>query len=145
MNQNMRSENRITSKNSVQNFSQKTSMSVLSNNHSLLSVAGDEVDFRGNDEHAPPAIPQKMRRKQDRQPSPYDNVPDANLGKVLQKDIKKKFQLWTTTGADNIIISEVNILTHFRTKKSKTYSWCLIYKQVHVKLSCSCSFEIISK
>lgn len=38
----------------------------------------DEVDCSSMDE--PPAIPQKTRKKPERQPSPYDNVPDSNLG-----------------------------------------------------------------
>lgn len=46
-----------------------------------LSV--DEVDCcSGNEDDLPPAIPQKTKRKPDRQPSPYDNVPDGNLGEL---------------------------------------------------------------
>lgn len=41
----------------------------------------DELDFLN--EEMPPAIPQKTKRKTDRQPSPYDNVPDEKLGRFL--------------------------------------------------------------
>lgn len=65
---------------SVKNFTQKvssnssisSSVTVTSNNFGV-----DEVDFRGKSELVPPAIPQKTRRKQDRQASPYDNVTDG--------------------------------------------------------------------
>lgn len=65
---------------SVKNFTQKvssnssisSSVTVTSNNFGV-----DTVDFRDKNELMPPAIPQKTRRKQDRQSSPYDNVTDG--------------------------------------------------------------------
>lgn len=73
----------------VKSFSQKTSSS--SSSSSLVStvmcsgggqMSVSELDSVVNDT-LPPAIPQKTRRKQERQPSPYDNVPDSNLGKLV--------------------------------------------------------------
>lgn len=62
---------------SVKSFNHKSSSS---SNSSLVSTI---VNTQGNDttDSIPPAIPQKTRKKQERQPSPYDNVPDSNLGK----------------------------------------------------------------
>jgi len=61
-------------------FSQKSSSSsstlVVSNSsHSILSRQGLEIT--GSD--VPPAVPEKTRRKTtERQPSPYDNVPEID-------------------------------------------------------------------
>ncbi|XP_031332438.1 guanine nucleotide-releasing factor 2 isoform X3 [Photinus pyralis] len=62
------------------NFKHNTSSSsTVSNFHSNgQSFTRDEVF-----EEAPPAIPQKTRRKPERQPSPYDNVPDDSLSGEL--------------------------------------------------------------
>lgn len=60
-------------------FSQKSSSSsstlVVSNSsHSILSRQG--LEMIGSD--VPPAVPEKTRRKTERQPSPYDNVPEID-------------------------------------------------------------------
>lgn len=77
----------------VKSFSQKTSSS--SSSSSLVStvmcsgggqMSACELDSVVNDT-LPPAIPQKTRRKQERQPSPYDNVPDSNLGKLVFRNL----------------------------------------------------------
>lgn len=69
---------------SVKNFNQKTSSS--SSSSSLVSTimsGGQQMSISEvDDDSQPPAIPQKTRRKQERQPSPYDNVPDSSLGTV---------------------------------------------------------------
>lgn len=75
---------------SVKSFTQKVSSN--SSISSSVTVTGggsngrllgvDEVDFRNKNELMPPAIPQKTRRKQDRQSSPYDNVSDGELCKI---------------------------------------------------------------
>ncbi|XP_068910533.1 guanine nucleotide-releasing factor 2 isoform X6 [Tenebrio molitor] len=69
----------------IKNFNQKSSSS--SSSSSLVSAivsAGQHMSISEVDsvvdDSLPPAIPQKTRRKQERQPSPYDNVPDSNLG-----------------------------------------------------------------
>lgn len=75
--QNLQAESGVRS---FQNFTQKVSsnssisstVTITSNNQSV-----DEVDYRNRTELAPPAIPQKTRRKQERQSSPYDNVTDG--------------------------------------------------------------------
>lgn len=80
--QNVRSESRTTMKNSVHSFTQKmnsSSSTTVTNVTTNARDGVDEVDFV--DENVPPAIPLKTRRKQDRQPSPYDNVPEGNIGK----------------------------------------------------------------
>lgn len=84
--QNMHFENRTATQSSVHNFKQKVTSSnsaMLMNvaNSSNLVLGADEVDCRVSDNCIPPAIPQKTKRKQDRQPSPYDNVPDNHLGR----------------------------------------------------------------
>lgn len=63
---------------SVGSFSHKTSnsSSVTVSNESVFNR--DEMDLGGDE--TPPAIPQKTRKKHERQPSPYDNVPDDRLG-----------------------------------------------------------------
>ncbi|KAK4883634.1 hypothetical protein RN001_006953 [Aquatica leii] len=58
-----------------QNLSSSTISSYCGNSNSITK---DEVF-----DDTPPAIPQKTKRKPDRQPSPYDNVPDDNLGGEL--------------------------------------------------------------
>ena len=70
----------------IRNFNQKTSSS--SSSSSLVSTVmnlGHQITTNEPDtifdDSLPPAIPQKTRRKQERQPSPYDNVPDSSLGK----------------------------------------------------------------
>lgn len=80
--QNLRAEN-VTMKN-VQNFTHKVSsnssisstVTITSNNQSV-NLGVDEADYQGRNELLPPAIPQKTRRKQERQSSPYDNVSDG--------------------------------------------------------------------
>lgn len=64
---------------SIKNFTQKVSSnSSISSSVTVTSSFGiDQVDFRGKKELMPPAIPQKTRKKQDRQSSPYDNVTDG--------------------------------------------------------------------
>lgn len=59
------------------NFKQNTSSSSA---HSSFVTSRDEVDQRVSFDDTPPAIPQKTRKKQERQPSPYDNVPDESMG-----------------------------------------------------------------
>lgn len=76
---------------SVKNFSQKvssnssisSSVTITSNNQSV-NFGIDEVDYADKNQLAPPAIPQKTRRKE-RQSSPYDNVSD---GKIKSTDLK---------------------------------------------------------
>ncbi|KAJ8984636.1 hypothetical protein NQ317_009864 [Molorchus minor] len=70
-------ENQVTLRNFNQEVSSSGSRMILSSNN----VSRDELDFLRAD--TPPAIPQKTKRKTDRQPSPYDNVPDENLGGEL--------------------------------------------------------------
>ncbi|XP_063912311.1 guanine nucleotide-releasing factor 2 isoform X2 [Zophobas morio] len=72
----------------IRNFNQKTSSS--SSSSSLVSTVmnlGHQITTNEPDtifdDSLPPAIPQKTRRKQERQPSPYDNVPDSSLGGEL--------------------------------------------------------------
>lgn len=82
----LHSENSTAAHSNIENFSQKvssSSSSMLMNmvNSSHLTLGTDEVDCRVSDNCIPPAIPQKTKRKQDRQPSPYDNVPENNLGR----------------------------------------------------------------
>ncbi|RZB41593.1 guanine nucleotide-releasing factor 2, partial [Asbolus verrucosus] len=74
----------------IKNFNQKTSSSSSSSSLVSTIVSGgqqvsiSEIDSIIDDSSVPPAIPQKTRRKQqERQPSPYDNVPDSNLGGEL--------------------------------------------------------------
>ncbi|XP_060526195.1 guanine nucleotide-releasing factor 2 isoform X2 [Cylas formicarius] len=61
----------------LRNFSQKVSAS-----NSMLLVSNSSHSIKGcyevKGDDAPPAIPQKTKKKTDRQPSPYDNVPDEN-------------------------------------------------------------------
>ncbi|KAJ8965473.1 hypothetical protein NQ314_004118 [Rhamnusium bicolor] len=66
-------DNQVT----IKNFSQASSSSVVMVSNSSLNR--DELDFT----EIPPAIPQKTKRKTERQPSPYDNVPDEKLGELL--------------------------------------------------------------
>ncbi|KAK9701806.1 RasGEF domain [Popillia japonica] len=77
-------ENQITLMN-MRTVTQKTflSSSEISSNHTSITIGDDVADKSISDESIPPAIPQKTRRKQERQPSPYDNVPESSLGEVL--------------------------------------------------------------
>ncbi|XP_066141554.1 guanine nucleotide-releasing factor 2 isoform X3 [Euwallacea fornicatus] len=86
-------ENALDNSAIFKTFSQKSSSSsstlVVSNSsHSIVSRHG--FDVIGGDE-APPALPQKIRRKpEQRQPSPYDNVPDISehsLGDNVQAEV----------------------------------------------------------
>lgn len=63
------------------NFSHSSKSSLSTVMVSNASLNRDELDFLN--EEMPPAIPQKTKRKTDRQPSPYDNVPDEKLGGYL--------------------------------------------------------------
>ncbi|XP_050506905.1 guanine nucleotide-releasing factor 2 isoform X2 [Diabrotica virgifera virgifera] len=56
--------------------STSTSNSMLSN-----SASRDVVDF--SDVDIPPALPQKTKKKTERHPSPYDNVPEEKIGELL--------------------------------------------------------------
>lgn len=72
-------------KNSIHSYSQRTSNSSVTSVSNFtggnLSISGvNEVDCVGDG--VPPALPQKTKKKQERQPSPYDNVPEANLGNL---------------------------------------------------------------
>jgi hypothetical protein len=88
----------------IKNFNQKSSSS--SSSSSLVSAivsAGQHMSISEVDsvvdDSLPPAIPQKTRRKQERQPSPYDNVPDSNLGKQARHKI---FELILIVGNNNM-------------------------------------------
>ncbi|KAG5886363.1 Guanine nucleotide-releasing factor 2, partial [Gonioctena quinquepunctata] len=78
-NRNKSSDNQIMTK----NFSQTSSSSSSSSVVMVVNSSGgkDVVDF--SCEEVPPAIPQKTKKKTERHPSPYDNVPDETLGEVL--------------------------------------------------------------
>ncbi|XP_074039176.1 C3G guanyl-nucleotide exchange factor isoform X3 [Leptinotarsa decemlineata] len=71
----------------VKNFSQSNfSQSSSSSSSSVVMVANssscrDVVDFAC--EEVPPAIPQKTKKKTERNPSPYDNVPDEKMAEVV--------------------------------------------------------------
>lgn len=59
--------------------------SSLSSTHDVFLEGVDSVDCSFVDDSIPPAIPQKTRSRRgrhERQPSPYDNVPD-NMGKYF--------------------------------------------------------------
>lgn len=73
-------ENQII-KHSVQSFSHESSSS--SSNMTTLHVGGDDVDNILMDDDVVPPIPQKTKRRTERQPSPYDNVPDNSFGKLI--------------------------------------------------------------
>lgn len=65
----------MTLKNFHQTTSSNNSLLLLNSstsNKDTRAIEGDEV---------PPAIPQKTKRKTERHPSPYDNVPDEQIGK----------------------------------------------------------------
>lgn len=68
-------EGQVTFKNFSHSSTSSSSVVMVSN----ASLSRDELDFLN--EEVPPAIPQKTKRKTDRQPSPYDNVPDEKLGR----------------------------------------------------------------
>ncbi|KAL3278461.1 hypothetical protein HHI36_013782 [Cryptolaemus montrouzieri] len=69
---------------SVKSTNQKTSSSSsIVSTITQFSLGKDDVDSVGNTV-SPPPLPQKTKKKQDRQPSPYDNLPENNLeGEVL--------------------------------------------------------------
>lgn len=61
----------------------KSTRQTVSSNSVLTvsnSIGQDIVDFADTD--LPPALPQKTKKKTERHPSPYDNVPDDKLGKT---------------------------------------------------------------
>lgn len=60
----------------MKSVSHTVSSTTLSNNSSRDVVDFLEVDI-------PPALPQKTKKKTDRNPSPYDNVPEENIGELL--------------------------------------------------------------
>nr|XP_015838148.1 PREDICTED: guanine nucleotide-releasing factor 2 isoform X5 [Tribolium castaneum] len=66
----------------IKNFDQKTSSSSSSSSLVSTIVNAGQLSITDADETQPPAVPQKTKRKE-RQPSPYDNVPDSNLGGEL--------------------------------------------------------------
>ncbi|CAH0553656.1 unnamed protein product [Brassicogethes aeneus] len=69
---------------SVGNFSSvKTSKSSSATVSTESVFNRDEIDCGGVERDTPPAIPMKTRKKNERQPSPYDNVPDDSLGGEL--------------------------------------------------------------
>ncbi|XP_023311125.1 guanine nucleotide-releasing factor 2 isoform X3 [Anoplophora glabripennis] len=70
-------ENQLSFKNFSHSSSSSSSVVMVAN----AGLGRDELDF--SNEEIPPAIPQKTKRKTDRQPSPYDNVPDEKLGELL--------------------------------------------------------------
>ncbi|KAJ8920408.1 hypothetical protein NQ315_005274, partial [Exocentrus adspersus] len=70
-------ENQMMYKNFSHSATSSSSVLMVSNSNN----GTDEVDFLSED--VPPAIPQKTKRKTDRQPSPYDNVPEEKLGELL--------------------------------------------------------------
>ncbi|CAG9861022.1 unnamed protein product [Phyllotreta striolata] len=62
-----------------------TKQSLSSTSSSVLSVSNstskDVLDFADAD--LPPALPQKTKKKTERHPSPYDNVPDEKMGELV--------------------------------------------------------------
>lgn len=71
-------ENQIV-KHSVQSFSHESSTS-SSSNMTTLHMGSDDIDNINLDDDIVPPIPQKTKRRTERQPSPYDNVPDDSFG-----------------------------------------------------------------
>lgn len=72
-------ENQMSIKNFHQTTCSNNSLLVLNNSCSSSTSGKDQIDFANNE--VPPAIPQKTKRKTERHPSPYDNVPEEKLGK----------------------------------------------------------------
>lgn len=71
---------------SVKTQSQKTSSSSsIVSTATQFSLGKEEVDCGGV--VSPPPLPQKKKNK-DRQPSPYDNVPEGNMGEFCPKLLK---------------------------------------------------------
>lgn len=67
-------ENQMTLKSFHHTTNSNNSLLVLNN-----SSSNNKKDFASDE--VPPAIPQKTKRKTERHPSPYDNVPDEKIGK----------------------------------------------------------------
>ncbi|XP_045467095.1 guanine nucleotide-releasing factor 2 isoform X2 [Harmonia axyridis] len=70
---------------SVKSQNQKTSSSSsIVSTTTQFSLGKDENDLTTSSTISPPPLPQKTKKKQERQPSPYDNVPEGNMeGEVL--------------------------------------------------------------
>lgn len=51
--------------------------------NSSFTVLSSSSSSKHLEDDIPPALPQKTKRKTERHPSPYDNVPDEKLGKFL--------------------------------------------------------------
>lgn len=66
-------ENQIIS-NSIQSYAKESA-------NMMLHIETDQLDNMIGDQDIVPPIPQKTKRRSDRQPSPYDNVPDNHYGK----------------------------------------------------------------
>lgn len=77
--QNLKSltENQTISHHSIQSYAQ----GISSSNSASLRIGNDEIDHINLEQDVVPPIPQKTKRRSDRQPSPYDNVPDNSFGK----------------------------------------------------------------
>lgn len=76
----------IKSESIVQNLNKtiETCLTLKSSTTSTTTTSSSYTLITNNDDDLPPAIPQKTKRKSEqRQPSPYDNVPDDALGKKL--------------------------------------------------------------
>lgn len=86
--QNLKSfaENQVVS-NSIQSFRHQSSSSNVSTNMTML-IGSDEVDNVSFIDETVPPIPQKTKRKPERQPSPYDNVPDGTLGNIYSISLR---------------------------------------------------------
>ena len=63
-----------------QTYVQKLYTSSAYSSSTMKIIDGVESKIITDQDSIPPAIPQKTRRKIERQPSPYDNVPETNLG-----------------------------------------------------------------
>lgn len=74
--------------NSVQSFRHQSSSSNVSTNMTML-IGSDEVDNVSFIDDTVPPIPQKTKRKPERQPSPYDNVPDGTLGNITTCNFRR--------------------------------------------------------
>lgn len=88
--------------------STQTSMKTERSLYDCSGLSVDEVDCcLRNEDDLPPAIPQKTKRKSDRQPSPYDNVPDGNLGEL-------SFHTFTISlQHTNILLQILVVVTYF--------------------------------
>ncbi|XP_044756860.1 guanine nucleotide-releasing factor 2 isoform X2 [Coccinella septempunctata] len=67
-----------------QNQQKTSSSSSIVSTNTQTSSGKEEADFASLGTVSPPPLPQKTKKKQERQPSPYDNVPEGNMeGEVL--------------------------------------------------------------